>query len=152
MNPARPERRPAGRAARQVGNLRVDVAGRRGGAPPLGQHSEALRSELSTSTTAASSRPAQPEQHAPPLRGLRVVELTANWAGPIAGRHLADLGADVIKVEWAARPATRALFWPGPELDFQRQGWNRSMYFNHLNRNKRDVVIDLQQERGKEVF
>ncbi len=127
-------------------------AGRRGGAPTLGQHSEALRSELSTSTTAASARPAQPEQHAPPLRGLRVVELTANWAGPIAGRQLADLGADVIKVEWAARPATRALFWPGPELDFQRQGWNRSMYFNHLNRNKRDVVIDLQQERGKEVF
>ena len=125
---------------------------RRGGAPTLGQHSESLRSELSGTTAVASVRPPQPEQHDPPLRGLRVVELTANWAGPIAGRHLADLGADVIKVERAARPATRALFWPGPELDLQRQGYNRAMYFNHLNRNKRDVVVDLQQDRGKEIF
>lgn len=145
----------AGGAVRFPGQpyqLSATPSARSGDAPTLGQHTDSLRSEWSPTTADASARPLQPEQHDPPLRGLRVVELTANWAGPIAGRHLADLGADVIKVEWAARPATRALFWPGPELDLQRQGYNRAMYFNHLNRNKRDVVIDLQQERGKEIF
>ena len=47
-------------------------------------------------------------------QGLRILEVTTNWAGPVAGRFLADLGSDNVKVEWATRPATRALFWPGP--------------------------------------
>ena len=84
--------------------------------------------------------------------GLTVVELTSNWAGPIAGRHLGDLGANVIKLEWAARPATRALFMPGPTQDPQRYPYDRAMYFNLLNRNKRDVIVDLATEQGREVF
>ena len=54
------------------------------------------------------------DESAGPLRGLRIIEVTTNWAGPVAGRFLADLGADSVKIEWATRPATRALFWVGP--------------------------------------
>ena len=50
-----------------------------------------------------------------PLRGFRVLELTANWAGPLAARHLADLGAEVIKIEAPDRPATRGGRYPGAD-------------------------------------
>lgn len=125
-------------------------ARRAGSAPRPGQHTDAIRAEFAARP--AASPPSAAPTDEPPLAGLRVVELTANWAGPIAGRHLGDLGADVIKVEWAARPATRALFMPGPTQDPQRYPYDRAMYFNLLNRNKRDVVIDLAAEEGKQVF
>ena len=124
---------------------------RRGGsAPRLGEHTGAIREEFAGRAVRPAAQAAATE--GAPLAGLRVVELTANWAGPIAGRHLGDLGADVVKVEWAARPATRALFMPGPTQDPQRYPYDRAMYFNLLNRNKRDVVLDLGVEEGKEVF
>ena len=85
-----------------------------------------------------------------PLAGLRVIEVTANWAGPIAGRHLADLGADVLKVELQTKPATRALVYTGGDVwpDF----YHRSAYFNKLNRNKRAMALDLSKPQGREVF
>lgn len=85
-----------------------------------------------------------------PLAGLRIVELTANWAGPLAGRYLADLGAEVIKVESPTRPATRALHFAGN--DGRARPYNRSGYFNKLNRNKLGVVLDIATERGRELF
>ena len=88
----------------------------------------------------------------PPLDGLRIIEVTTNWAGPVAGRFLADLGADSVKVEWATRPATRALFWVGPTQDLQRQPHHRAMYFNEMNRNKRGVCIDLAKPDGRAAF
>ncbi len=84
------------------------------------------------------------------LAGIRVLELTNNWAGPIAGRHLADLGAEVIKVELATKPATRASHYPGAEPG--KYHWNRSGYFNEMNRNKRDVSLNLATPRGRELF
>lgn len=85
-----------------------------------------------------------------PLAGVRVIEVTANWAGPIGGRHLADLGADVIKVELQTKPATRALIYTGGDVwpDF----YHRSGYFNKLNRNKREIALDLSKPRGRDVF
>lgn len=85
-----------------------------------------------------------------PLAGLRLIEMTANWAGPIAGRHFGDLGADVIKVELQTKPATRALIYPVDDVwpDF----FHRSGYFNKLNRNKRGIALDLAKPRGREVF
>ena len=77
-------------------------AGRRGSAPNLGEHTDALLEEFSRAPS-----PTPPPAMATtdlPLAGLKVVELTGNWAGPIVGRHLGDLGADVVKLEWAARP------------------------------------------------
>lgn len=85
-----------------------------------------------------------------PLDGLRVIEVTANWAGPIGGRHLADLGADVLKIELQTKPATRALIYTGGDVwpDF----YHRSAYFNKLNRNKRAIALDLSKPQGREVF
>lgn len=84
------------------------------------------------------------------LAGLRVLELTNNWAGPIAGRHLADLGAEVIKIELATKPATRASHYPGKIPG--KYHWNRSGYFNEMNRNKRGLSLNLATDRGRELF
>ena len=85
-----------------------------------------------------------------PLTGIRVLELTANWAGPLAGRHLADLGAEVIKIEAPDRPATRGGRYPGG--DPFKHHYNRSGYFNKMNRNKYGVTLDLQDAEGRQLF
>jgi len=120
---------------------------RRGPAPAIGQHSGTrppARSAPAVVTTG--------EAGGPPLEGLRVIEVTTNWAGPVAGRFLADLGSDNVKIEWATRPATRALFWTGPFQDLQRQPHHRAMYFYEMNRNKRGVCIDLAKPDGRAAF
>ncbi len=102
---------------------------------------------------AGTPAPARPEERlsaSAPFEGLRVLEVTNNWAGPIACRHLADLGAEVIKVELATRPATRGSHYAG--LDPGRYHWNRSGYFNQMNRNKRDVALDLSTDEGRRIF
>ena len=147
------KRRRVGRSALPRSGLHdVGDTGRTTGAtaPKLGEHTEALNDEFSE-TPAPKPPPAMATTDLP-LAGLKVVELTGNWAGPIVGRHLGDLGADVIKLEWAARPATRALFMPGPTQDPQKYPYDRAMYFNLLNRNKRDLVVDLSAEEGKQIF
>lgn len=73
-----------------------------------------------------------------PLSGLRVVELTHMVMGPTCGLVLADLGADVVKVE------------PAPEGDNTRRLLGSGMgFFAMYNRNKRSLAIDLKDARGK---
>ena len=72
-----------------------------------------------------------------PLQGIRVVEFCQVLAGPFAGCLLADMGADVIKVESPEGDLMRQ--WP-PILD------GYSQYFASVNRNKRSVVLDLKQQ------
>ena len=76
-----------------------------------------------------------------PLDGIRVLEYAQYVAGPFAGMLLADLGADVIKVEPPAGDAWRRY---EPFVD------GESRYFYALNRNKRSVVVDLKDEKGLE--
>lgn len=128
-------------------HLSATPSRRRRPAPALGADSA-----MPIPAGAASTVPATTAEASGPLTGLRVVEVTTNWAGPVAGRFLADLGADSIKVEWATRPATRALFWAGPFQDLQRQPHHRAMYFNEMNRNKRGVCIDLAKPDGRAAF
>jgi crotonobetainyl-CoA:carnitine CoA-transferase CaiB-like acyl-CoA transferase len=75
-----------------------------GPAPRLGEHNSTFLDGLPVRVAPAANH--RDETRA--LAGLRVIEITANWAGPIAGRHLGDLGADVIKIELQTKPATRA--------------------------------------------
>jgi crotonobetainyl-CoA:carnitine CoA-transferase CaiB-like acyl-CoA transferase len=77
-----------------------------------------------------------------PLAGLRVLEYAQYVAGPFAGMLLADLGADVIKVEPPAGDAWRH-YEPFDEAE--------SRYFYALNRNKRSVVLDLKAEDGRQA-
>src|SRR5690606_196272 len=62
----------------------------------------------------------------------------------------ADMGADVIKVEIARKPATRSGHFAG--LQQWNTPWNRAGYFNLFNRNKRDLVLDLNTTEGRDVF
>jgi len=103
-----------------------------------------------------------------PLAGLRVLDLTVALAGAFTTMLLADLGADVIKVDSlqhystpsrgprrpaeapaAVREAMRRDYAegePGPDP------WNRISWFNSHARNKRDITLDLTRERGRELF
>jgi crotonobetainyl-CoA:carnitine CoA-transferase CaiB-like acyl-CoA transferase len=83
-----------------------------------------------------------PLNHAAPLAGLRVLELARILAGPWAGQVLADLGADVIKVESPAGDETRR--WGPPFIDYQ-DGGRDAAYFHSCNRGKRSIVIDFNQ-------
>ena len=77
-----------------------------------------------------------------PLEGLTVVALEQAVAAPLATRHLADLGARVIKIESAPDGDPYRYFAPDPAFSFN---------FAHLNRNKESLVLDLKAPKGKEI-
>ena len=88
----------------------------------------------------------------PPLTGIRVLDLSRVLAGPWAGQMLADLGADVVKVE---RPGegddTRA--WGPPYLkDEAGHDTRESVYYLCANRNKRSLTIDIAQPEGQALI
>ena len=80
-----------------------------------------------------------------PLAGLKVVEMARILAGPWAGQTLADLGADVIKVEAPEGDDTRR--WGPPFID--RPGDHTAAYFHAANRGKRSVVADFRTAEGQ---
>ncbi len=80
-----------------------------------------------------------------PLAGLKVIELARILAGPWAGQMLADLGADVIKVEAPEGDDTRR--WGPPFID--REGDRSAAYFHATNRGKRSVVCDFRTPEGQ---
>ncbi|RCW28328.1 crotonobetainyl-CoA:carnitine CoA-transferase CaiB-like acyl-CoA transferase [Ciceribacter lividus] len=86
----------------------------------------------------------------PPLAGIRVIELARVLAGPWAGQMLADMGADVIKVENPeGGDDTRA--W-GPPFVEGKDGENLSAaYYHSTNRNKRSIAVDLKSEEGRDI-
>ncbi len=108
-----------------------------------------------TGRTAGSRRPPT-EPNAGPLAGIRVLDLGRVFSGPMAGQTMADLGADVIKVE------------SGKKLDSSREGVplldidpardednllpNLMPHFHNVNRGKRSVVLNLSSPAGKEVL
>ncbi|KAB5589309.1 CaiB/baiF CoA-transferase family protein [Ceratobasidium theobromae] len=101
--------------------------------------------------------PAQPGGIPPPLKGIRVVDLTRVLAGPTATMLLADLGADVIKIEEVKRgDDTRSWSPPSaPVLDLQPSNAAHlpaeSAYFLAANRNKRSVTVNFKDPRGLEI-
>jgi formyl-CoA transferase/CoA:oxalate CoA-transferase len=80
-----------------------------------------------------------------PLQGLRVIDLTQDFAGPFCTMILADLGAEVIKIEKPdGGDETRA--WGPPFVD------GISYYFLSLNRGKKSVVLDLKKREGQKII
>jgi len=82
-----------------------------------------------------------------PLAGVRVVEATTTWAGPMCACVLGDFGADVIKVELPGGEVARRLPPLLPDTD-------PPLSFMHVtaNRNKRSVTLDLRRPEGRELF
>lgn len=79
-----------------------------------------------------------------PLAGVRVLEVATTWAGPLVGAVLADLGADVIKVEIPTGDVARALM-PLPDTDV-------SLMHATVNRNKRSISLDMTSDDGRQTI
>ena len=115
-------------------------------APCLGQHTVEVRDDIATPRTPP--QPKSSQLKAPktprggPLQGVRVVELTKVWAGPYAGKLLAFLGAEVIKVESIDRPEEMRAYG-GTDID-------HAPYFLSINPEILSVDVDIKTELGRE--
>lgn len=101
----------------------------------------------------AFTRRPRPNDSSGPLDGLRVVDFTHAWLGPYASALLADLGAEVIKIEGPRRPdlwrhETR---WPMPAAAPDAHPLNIRANFHMANRNKRVVSLALDTEQGRDL-
>ena len=84
-----------------------------------------------------------------PLNGIKVIDLTHMLAGPYAGMVIADLGAEVVKIEpLVTGEMTRGLLKTDPNYSYKGFG----AYFLTLNRNKKSVSLDLKSQEGLQVF
>ena len=99
---------------------------------------------------------AQPHRESPsanptlPLQGINVLDLSMGWAGPLAARHFADLGADVLKVEscgyfdwWRG--------WDG-DMNADPPPYEMRPSFLMVNRNKRGITLDFKTEDGRALL
>ena len=116
-------------------------------APTLGEHDGAV---LGGCDLPGRAEAHHPEESTRPLEGVRIVDLTAFWAGPFATHYLATLGADVIKVESVQRPDPMRFNVTAPMTT--EQWYERGSLFLSVNLNKRGVTLDLAQPRGRELL
>jgi crotonobetainyl-CoA:carnitine CoA-transferase CaiB-like acyl-CoA transferase len=107
------------------------------------------RSPIRISPTPA-GEPKPPSPRGPlPFSGLRVLDMTAYWAGPFVGHLLAMLGAEVIHLESAKHPDGARLIGGVPQSE--EQYWERGPIFAALNSNKLSLTVDLNNSRGTEI-
>jgi crotonobetainyl-CoA:carnitine CoA-transferase CaiB-like acyl-CoA transferase len=119
---------------------------RRGGAvPAIGE-----RQPVTVRSNDAAAGAPVPKARDPdrlPLEGVRVIDFSMGWAGPICTRTLADLGADVIKIEAIQYPD----WWRGvdrrPEYVLEKM-YEKMPRFCIMNRNKRGITLDLTRPQG----
>jgi crotonobetainyl-CoA:carnitine CoA-transferase CaiB-like acyl-CoA transferase len=90
----------------------------------------------------AEAQPA-PVDRSGPLEGLRVLDLTENMAGPFCTMILADMGAEVVKLE---RPGK------GDAVRAWGDGSERNPYFRYINRNKKGITLDYKKPEGWALF
>jgi crotonobetainyl-CoA:carnitine CoA-transferase CaiB-like acyl-CoA transferase len=131
-------------APRLPHNLTLTPPRRGGAAPRAGSAEPAWRS---------AKRPPLPcgKGAGLPLAGVRVVDLSMGWAGPLATRQLADLGAEIIKVEACQYPD----WWRGndarPETLAQKL-YEKAPIFQLVNRNKTGITLDLTSPEGASLL
>jgi crotonobetainyl-CoA:carnitine CoA-transferase CaiB-like acyl-CoA transferase len=123
---------------------------RRGGAvPAVGEAAPHITQAAASS--AAKAKPTAPAKAGRlPLEGIRVVDFSMGWAGPICTRNLADLGADVIKIEACQYPD----WWRGVDRRaayVQNREYEKVPRFCIMNRNKRGITLDLTRKEGVEL-
>ena len=92
----------------------------------------------------------KPRSNGLPLEGVRIVDLTAFWAGPAATHLLAAFGADVIKVESIQRPD--GIRYSGGMRKDVDDWWEYGWVFHAMNTNKRSVTLDLGSDDGRRLF
>ena len=86
---------------------------------------------------------ANAKSHDGPLAGLRVLDLTEHMAGPFCTMILADMGAEVIKLERPGKGDSTRAWGDGSE---------RNPYFRYINRNKKGITLDYKQPEGRALF
>ncbi|MBW2360525.1 MAG: CoA transferase [Deltaproteobacteria bacterium] len=114
-------------------------------APALGADSAAILAERHEREPAIV---AGGDAEVAPLRGLRVLDLSAFWAGPVVGNSLSALGADVIKIESTRRPDMMR-FSSGFVRDTL---WEWSPIYHGANPNKRCITLDLTTDAGRDIL
>lgn len=123
--------------------------------PRLGQHTEEVLAQLRANASPgpaarlAGTDPAA-SADALPLDGVRVVDMTAFWAGPYATLVLATLGADVIHIESIQRPD--GMRFGSARTPADDQWWEHGPTFHHANVGKRSVTLDLSRPEGMELL
>jgi crotonobetainyl-CoA:carnitine CoA-transferase CaiB-like acyl-CoA transferase len=116
-------------------------------APTLGQHEDASWRSPRRSKPLA---PLPLSVRARPLDGIKIVDLTAFWAGPSATQMLAALGADVVKVESARRPDGMRF---NSVLEPENSQWLEwSPIFQSVNTDKRSLTLDFRDEAGRKLL
>jgi crotonobetainyl-CoA:carnitine CoA-transferase CaiB-like acyl-CoA transferase len=118
-------------------------------APALGAPAPALESVPLWPPRAESTASPDPAAGAP-LAGLRIVDLTAFWAGPMAAQCLGALGADVVKVESVQRPDPMRFSSVSTPED--PTWYERSPIFHGANVGKRSITLDLSRPVGRELL
>ncbi|MBI4763010.1 MAG: CoA transferase [Deltaproteobacteria bacterium] len=125
-------------------------------APLLGQHNKDLfesNINFPKKTTPAGNHTSLPESSYLPLEGIRVLDFCWVWAGPYGGRALAELGAEVIKIEGHKRSdlTRRLVVWPLPDPIPTDVRPNQGLGYITVNLNKKSLTLDLSKPEGLRI-
>ncbi|WP_027527857.1 CaiB/BaiF CoA-transferase family protein [Bradyrhizobium sp. Ec3.3] len=121
---------------------------RRGGKVPALGERQSVENTRNDSAGSASSLQSRIDSGRQPLHGVRVIDFSMGWAGPLCTRTLADLGADVIKIEAIQYPD----WWRGVDRRsayVDDQMYEKTAGFCIMNRNKRGITLDLTRPQGR---
>ena len=117
--------------------------------PLLGEHTEEVFAELEEPNHPTQPRASVEDNNPQPLEGVRILDLSMFFAGPVTAQIAADAGAEVIKVE----SIQRIDGWRGSGTltEGEVSSWESSPFFNRVNRNKRGITLNLTNPRGRDI-